>query len=356
MPAPVPAARRNGVVEAAAPDQLGERAVALGGALARPRQPVRRPGAAVVPEAARPARHVRRGQQPDRGVGALDGIAQQRADHAGEARERLRQPAGAHPSRVHGEDPDRIGAPALRELLGDDHLEALGVRVEPRAVELLALELEVVWSQPRRVHAARRDEDDTGRRRRAQLGREQPGQQQRPEHVRRDGELVSLPSVAPLAYEHAGVVKHPAQIGPAGLERGRERADRVEVREVALPGLEAGATRTEAPAHARRRGLEPVAIPRDHVHARATGSEARAGGLADTRAGSGDDHVGAGDRRRARRLAPGAGAQAVAGRPEAGHDGEVERAVGDRAEGGKPRCPACCHVSVKCLSRLTGRR
>ena len=70
------------------------------------------------------------------------------------------EPARAHPSRVHREDGDRVRAPPLGELLGDDHLEALRVRVEARAVEILALELEVVRPQPRRVHAARGDEDD----------------------------------------------------------------------------------------------------------------------------------------------------------------------------------------------------
>ena len=110
----------------------------------------------------------------------------------------------------------------------------------------------------------------------AQLGREQAGEQQRAEHVGGDGQLVALGRAPALVDEHTGVVEHAAQVGAALAKREptkartASRSDRSHSQVSSAGGVRRRAGR----ATRRRRGLEPVAVAADHVHAGAAGREA----------------------------------------------------------------------------------
>jgi hypothetical protein len=76
------------------------------GLFARPWQRVFGPGAPVVPEPAAAQARVRRGSEPDDGVGAVLGCEQDRPGDPPEARECGGDPRGVHPAGVHGVEGD----------------------------------------------------------------------------------------------------------------------------------------------------------------------------------------------------------------------------------------------------------
>jgi hypothetical protein len=226
---------------------------------------------------------------------------------------------------------DAARALALRPQLGEDHLDPLRVRVCARAVVLAPLELEIVGSQARRVHAAGRGEHDTGGGPRAQRREQQIGEQERPQHVGREGEFVTLGGAAAARRQDAGVVEDTVELGGARREVGGEAAHRVEVGEVAALELEprarldAGVLELRADALERRRAA--LGVARHHVDAGAEPSEPLDRRLADPRADAGDEHRAPRERAGGDVAVPGGGPEPVAERRVPREHGPVEGPV-----------------------------
>ena len=145
---------------------------------------------------------------------------------------------------------------------------------------------------------------------------------ERPEHGRREGELVALRAALALGGEHPRVVDQPGELGDLG-RRTRRRTSRTESRSETSHRYSRAspdpAPRTRSSAASPRSG-----VARQQVDVRPRLGELGAGRLPDPGAGAGDEHVAAGQRSRGHPRAPRRACAARSRRPVSGGDRQVE--------------------------------
>ena len=226
-------------------------------ALLVPAQEVGRPRRPVHPETARRRVERRLRQQPDHGVRALLGRAQDRPREHPEARQARPHPGGVGPARVHDVDADAAAGELLGPPLGEHHLHPLRPCVRRDAGELALAVLRVVDRQRLRVHAPGGHEHDASAGR--QRGSQQRRQQVRTEHVHAQGQLVALARLGPLLGHQPGVVDEAVERRHPRREVAAKRCDARQGPEVALLHDDLGVRHPPAYAARRRLAALPVA-------------------------------------------------------------------------------------------------
>ena len=126
-----------------------------------------------------------------------------------------------------------VPARSLRPHLGQNHLGALGSRVNGRPVELSPLALQVVGRELLGVHAAGGHVNDPGRGAALEHSGQQLGEQERTDHVGGQRELDPVSRQLPLLGEDAGVVDEDVETWRLGGKALGELAHRLQAAEVA---------------------------------------------------------------------------------------------------------------------------
>ena len=200
----------------------------------------------------------------------VSGVAQQRTGDLVEQRQRRRRPRGVRPAGVHGVDGDPVGGPALLHQRGQPPASAwCGRRRLPPCNTADVLRVGAPAAAGRTSHPKTPAPPAHSRR---PARAEQLGQQQRPQHVRGERELVAVRRLLRGSGITPALCTSTSTSGRPAAQGGPDRADVVKVGHVGRVHLDAapGTSSQDVPPC----GLTALLVAHQQVHGRAQGRPA----------------------------------------------------------------------------------